>query len=451
MNAEARFSLGGSEFAGDAVLDIPHPALIDGIGPVGVVERFETTWGMSLKAVSLPVALPDGLMFPVDGLPDLVSSSGSRIRTSTGQEYDFRGLVSAFAAQGVDIYLTLDPEGQSLNMPALQLVDSQQDTSAAVCIVKRRTQAILSAVLGTGIDIALEQCGSSAGRLRGIGIDICNIWPMGATEGLIEATCFCSECIAAGGDSFEAILRDSRAFNLALADKGRGIGFIKDIRPGYNAEQLIELSRSRGFLQSDEASGPVLSRRADLLLNYMRTRHRLTTEAIESILQAALPSNEELVGYLISENADYSWTSGVFLEEYDTAGKVPAGIEELWIDPSGVGIGEPKLLRHRSYLWRRSRYMIDEFFQLAAVLADPRRRAITGAQNLSQEVARSVLRGRFDKALGAGVSAPSSLVSLPEPSTGPGGRVGFVAVALDRVGGEAFLRRLEIVPVHEAS
>lgn len=448
MSTSSRFKLVTADQVGEAIIDIPHPGLLEGIGPVRLVEDFESKWGVAPHGISLPVALPDGTMYEVDGLPGTKSASGSVIRDHLGREYEFSDLVSAFSAQGMSVFLTLDPTCQFLNMPALQIVDSQQDTSRPLCITKPRTRLIVGAILGTGMDIASEAVKEAGGsEIAGMGIDVCNLWPMGATDGLIEATCFCPECIEAGGEAFERILRDSQAFNLGLKDAGKGISFIEDIRSDMTQQELLDLSRSRGFTAPLTAESSSWISRADTLLSYLRKRHVLTVGSVEAILNiAAGEKYREVSRFLICENAEYAWTSGLFLRDLDGPSSSPAGVEELWLDSSGTGIGSPRHLMYRTYLWRRSRYIIDEFLRFAATLSDPGMRAITGAGRLTDEVAAELLRGRLQRALGSGTSLPSQLAAMDAASQEPGGRRGFVAVALNSEMSEGFIRRLEIAP-----
>lgn len=432
---------------GTAVLDIPHLAMLNRVGPERVVKQFKEQWGVPLWAVSLPVAVPDGTTLLIEGLEEHLSPTSSSVLDNGNNSYDFRALVSAFCGQGVGVYLTLDPSARFLNMPPLQLVDSQRTTSRQVCIARPRSAKLLGDILGTCLETAREAAQVGPGGILGIGVDACNLWPMGAEKGLIEATCFCPDCKRLGGDAFEVARRDSLAFNLALKESGTGISYIEDIDLDCSPEVLVELSRARGYLERDETSTKTWVSRAEALLAYLRKRHEITVLALESIFEHASEGVDPAVSrFLITENSEYDWTSGLALKWLDNVSRAPAGVDEVWIDPSGTGVGKLDRLRTRAYLWRRARYYIDEFFGLAATLSDPGARATTGASRLNAELGTQLLKARLSQALGSGLSQPSQLVALEEPSDEPGGRVGFVAVQMTQDNGNQLLNRISIAP-----
>src|SRR5205823_6098928 len=91
---------------GTPFLDIPHFACLRGEDLDSLLTRFTDQWGVTPKAVVLPVTAPDGLLFPVDGLGDTPVSSYAAPSTSLS---DFSAVVVGFARRGLDIWLSIDP------------------------------------------------------------------------------------------------------------------------------------------------------------------------------------------------------------------------------------------------------------------------------------------------------------------------------------------------------
>lgn len=443
---------------GEAIIDIPHPSVLRVRSPQELLDSFESTWGCRPVGVALPVVAPDGLMYDCDGLQLPLSKYSER-----GQKYSgFPETVGAFADLGCNIYLLLDPTLPFIRADALHIVDIKGSGSAQACFGNPRAREVLAAILGTGADITLNALNHSARRekrkLAGMVLDAVDLWPMSATKNRIELTCFCESCrpfFAAGGliNKFQTY---PNPWNLALRDQGSGLGYISALSSKSTPQDLVGLSRQRGF--ATEAFGaqvddPSLLVQAEYLLKYIETRHLLTITALEDVFRQALDGLEKYVQELpkrivLTEGDHYGWTTGLQLDRLDRhlqAGDVNP-CDEVWFDPVSSDT-YLRLMPFRSYMWRRTRYYVDAFFALLANAADPVLRATTGLAYLTEKDVRDVLRGRLGTAIGGAYTGATALAALPDlKGAGEKGsqRLGFVGVALTREIGETLVNDLAI-------
>ncbi|MFJ2721726.1 hypothetical protein [Streptomyces sp. NPDC087437] len=148
---------------------------------------------------------------------------------------------------------------------------------------------------------------------------------------------------------------------------------------------------------------------AELLLRYMRVRHSLTVASIGALFDYACEGLEaQLTRVLMMEGELYSWTSGLWLEELDTAiaNGEEAGFDELWLD-SGTSY-VPQHIPYRSYMWSRSRYFISQFFQLTGALCDPRSRIHTALRYKTVEECRQMVVERWQLVHGSALNAQAA-------------------------------------------
>jgi hypothetical protein len=394
----------------------------------------------------LPVTAPDGLLFRVEGLSDPVSPWAG---VSTELK-DFQDVVYAFADLGLDVYLLLDPTLPFVRTDALHIIDIVGDGSTSVCIGNPRSQDVMAAILGTAVDLALATVANTKGKLKGVVLDVVNLWPMGAVDGRLELTCFCPSCEGYFDAHRPGLLTQFRTFpspwNLLLRDSGTGIKFVDDVRFRSSDEDIVGLSRQKGFHQAfEDQSNAHLIAQAHLLGQYIQLRHNQTVASIGEVLRQALDGvDAELQRVLILEGVYYGWTSGLHLEGLDSRDKT-ACWDQVWFDPSSTDL-VLKNVPFYSYMWRRSRYYIDHFWSFAAGVSDPVKRTMTGIGRLSHEEAKEMLRTRLGQALGTGITGSTSLIALPnlKSEDGESHREGFVGVALTREVGEKFIDGITI-------
>jgi len=445
-----------SQSAGNNLVDIPHLGLLRYLDPRKIKGWFKERWGTEPNGVVLPVAHPEGLLFRVDGLDEPISPYAQVSDTLR----EFQDIVQVFAQQGLDIYLLINPTLEFIRAAPLHIIDIVGDVSHALCIGNPMSRAIVAAILGTGVDIVRTATRNTPGKLAGVVLDVVSLFPMGAKNERLELTCFCPSCEEWFEDHDPGLLKHFRTFpnpwNLLLKDSGTGIGFIDDVRLGHMPEDIIGLSRQKGFNEifkeraDDQA---YLREQAALLLRYIRARHDQVIAAVRDIFEQALQDLEQAPSrILLVEGSYYGWTSGLQLEDLDKTHldrvqrdetRVP--YDEIWFDPAATNMA-PRHIPFRSYMWRRARYYIDEFFRVVDSVSDPVKRATTGIARFPRSAAQSLLRQRLHQCVGTAMAGSSTLISLPplKSEQTKSQRIGFVGVALTRDIGEKFIEGIKI-------
>ncbi len=443
------------KYVGEGLLDIPHPLILRYKSPEELIAEFEKNFGVKPTGVVLPAIATDGLMYPCEK----IELPLSRYTYATGKFQDFQTTVADFASQEAikTIYLSIEPTLQFVTTDALHVVDIVGDGSSQVCIGNQRTQELISTILGIGIDktLAILEEKKSQAKLAGAVIDCVDLWPQGARNDRLELTCFCESCLQYFKEESRSpeLIDKFRTFpnpwNLVLKDRGDGIGYIDDLPKGVTETQIIGLSRQKGFLEIfKETSEQELIQQAGFLLDYMQLRHNQTVLALHSIFDEAFKDLEkpELKRIVLLEGIHYDWTSGLQLTRLDDPDEGIPKFDEIWFNPTSSDL-YTRNVQFRSYMWRRSRYLIDAFFQEIANAADPVKRNTTGIARFSEEDLRKQLLKRFLGALNTSASSLTSLAALPELQGGTKGsqRVGFVGVAfLSEEQGRQFINTLPI-------
>ncbi len=441
------------EKAGLPIMDIPYLGILRYFKPEALIKRFTDNWGIKPQAVVLPIAYSDGLLFEVEGLRDL-RSPNAKIAEDLKE---FSDVVYAFAKEGLKIYLLLDPTLQFIRTNALHLIDIVGDSSASVCIGNPSSREVIAAILGTAIDETLNAVATLGDKqvLEGVVIDAVNIWPMGAANQRLELNCFCPSCERYFNQENDKLLPFFRDFpnpwNLLLKDTGSGIGFIDDIKQSSTADEIVGLSRQKGYYSIFEKKEPgELLKSAEILREYIRIRHEQTLFAINEIFQKALgglPPNIMPKRVILLEGVYYGWTSGLQLDRLDRVATVNTvnPYDEIWFDPSSTDLFM-KEVPFRSYMWKRSRYYVDSFLNFAANVSDPVKRSITGIARLSRTQAKELLDTRLSQAMGTAMIGQTSLFALPnlQSDNEESQRIGFVGVALDEEIGKALIESISI-------
>jgi hypothetical protein len=236
---------------------------------------------------------------------------------------------------------------------------------------------------------------------------------------------------------------------LLLKDSGSGISFIDEVRLGSQPDDIVGLSRQKGFQEIfGDVDHAYLLEQARILLRYIRVRHDQVVAAVDEVFTKATHGLEEgPKRIVVVEGGYYGWTSGLLLEDLD---RVPTPdtlvpYDEIWLDPVATDVFLTNV-PFRSYMWRRSRYYIDEFLRVVDSVSDSVKRATTGVARLSRLQAQILLRRRLQQCIGAAMTGSSTLVSLPELKSdrSKSQRIGFVAVALTQETGERFIEGVKI-------
>ena len=441
-----------SDNKGGGIVDVPHTAVFRYASPEDILNLFEQQWGVAAEGVILPVTNGDGLLYPVEGLSESLSAHAIDLNPRLK---DYRDIIYSFAEKGLDIYLMVDPTLTFIGSNPLHLVDIVGDSSRQVCIGNPRSQDVIGAILGTGVDIVQETTRQSSGKLKGVVIDAVDLWPMGANAERLELTCFCPSCERYFADAKPGLLRRFKTspnpWNLLLRDSGSGIEHINEIRSHYGPDDIVGLSRQKGFDKAfRDATTQILLEQARDVLDYIEARHNETISAVNTIFDQALhgldPRPRRI---LLTEGMYYSWTAGLQLERLDIEKKdgyvVP--YDEVWFDLKSNTLGL-KQVDFRSYMWSRSRYMIDSFFQLASNAGDAEIRASTGIARLSAKQLKERLKSRLAQTLACMQTGLTSLSALPDmkATNSDSCLIGFVGTALTKEMGERFIEVLRIAP-----
>ncbi|MFE1261203.1 hypothetical protein ACFW5X_11820 [Streptomyces albogriseolus] len=442
-----------SETAGEGVLDVPSLSVLRYKDPETLLSDFESLWGVRASAVALPVLEPDGLLFEVKGLRGIPSSNYT---APSARLKNFADVVKVFLAAGLDIILTLYPGHGFIPGDGIHTRDIAGGSANRVCIANPRTSQIFGAILGTGIDIASEVAAATkgGGKIRGVALDVTELWGISGQLGRVEKTCFCTACVRHFDKNAPDLLKHYRTFPnpwslLLRSASSTGMTHVSDVSVSMSAEEIVGLARQRKFdEQFPDLDYADLLRMAELLLRYMRVRHSLTVSAIGSLFDYACEGLEEqLTRVVMLEGELYGWTSGLWLEELDTsfAEGEETGYDELWLDSGTPYV--PQHVPYRSYMWSRSRYYISQFFQLSGALCDPRSRIHTGLRHKTVEECRQMIVERWQMVHGSALNAQAALLTLPTPpDAASDARLGFVGVGLQQEYGKWFSDQLTIPP-----
>ncbi|MFI1153526.1 hypothetical protein [Streptomyces sp. NPDC020817] len=214
------------------------------------------------------------------------------------------------------------------------------------------------------------------------------------------------------------------------------------------------IARQRNYIeQFPKSEQSELLEYANLLLRYMRSRQSLTLGAVGALFDYATQDlDNKFTRILIMEGETYGWTSGIWLEDLDNEfqDEENRSFDELWLNVTTGYI--PRSVPYRAYMWRRSRYTINNFFDLAGSLSSASMRANTMLSQMSSEECRRLVADRWQRVHGSALSSQAALVSLPHRSgdgeTGAHVRRGFVGVGLDREFGDRFSDQMVILPSH---
>ena len=222
--------------------------------------------------------------------------------------------------------------------------------------------------------------------------------------------------------SFE---RFPNPWNLLLGDSGSGVEPISDVDWDATPKAVADISHLKGFDSVLKESGADVRKEAELLIEYMHTRHKQVVNAIADFFKSVLGPEKQsgCKRILIVEEDAFDWTSGLFFRKLDNK-KV---CDELWFDPSELGLSTSKI-PHRVYMHRRCRYSLNAFFEFLHRCQEERSRTSTGLARLSDDHLRALLELRRRQAASNRLARRLDLFCLhPLSESDESGRTGFVA------------------------
>ncbi len=429
----------------NGILDIPNFAVLRHCSPQDMIKNFIKTYDAKPEGVCLPVIAPDGLLFEIQGFGELYS----KYRKVSDHLQDFQDVVHSFSEQGLDIYLCLTPKINFFSSDSLHVVDIIGNGTPQLCVNNHLAQELLSAILGTAIDLTLETTSKLRGKLKGICLNIVDILGMGGEGNRVHLTCFCPECESFIESYHPGLLKYFKTFpnpwNLLLKSSGTGMSYIDDITSTTKPEDIVGLCRQRGYEKVfTDYSTSNLTQHSEILLKYLKTRHEQVLLSVEAIFSEALNGiNDKPIKILLLEGANYGWTSGLFVDSINSnSGKTI--IDEIWINPYSNQILENPVY-YKSYMWRRSRYFIDNFFDICASVSNPIIMSTTGLGRLPKSEVKSTLIRRLKQATGTSMEG-TSLSTLPSLHSDEkqSYRTGFVGVGFNHDIGSKIIEELQL-------
>lgn len=424
---------------------VPHPVVLRYLKPGEIIERFRSRWGSAPSSVVLPLTAPDGVL--LEGLG--VGVSESEFCEPTAHFESLAASVREFAKSGCDIYLSLDPTLPFVRDEALFVVDTVNRTSSHVCIGNPQARNLMAAIVGLSVERTMDELKGTGRELAGVVLDGVNLWPLSASEGRIEATCFCRSCVPRfeEGGIVSRLQTFPGPLNLGLRDTGTGIDWLGSLSVRHSPDDVVGLSRKGGFTKVFEGKADAeLTTAAAALINYLRLRHELTTSAVSEVFRAGMQVLEDrgrkpASRVLVLEGTPYNWTSGVQLERLGGARATnhEECCDEVWLDNTNQL--PPLAIRHRVFMWKRSVYYLGGFFNYAARARDPIARAFTKLGSLSPDQLRQDLKRTLAFAVN-GALEKSALGPLDLPSAERPRMI--VAPVWDKELGEKYIRSIEI-------
>lgn len=387
------------------VLDLCDSSLIKHCTLQEAIGHFRTVWGRVPGAVAVPIVGSGGTAIAVPGVPYVPFTYGGSLLslpTLLSMIHEETGLERMF--------LVMKPDfgGDVSGIPWLEIEDIVGDSSRRLCFGNPQVHGLLGQIVVNSLEALDPQ---QRGWILGLVVDAVNLWPMSASEGKIKPTCFCPHCrqfLRSRGVDTRKFETFPSPWNLALKDRGSGLGCISDLEWDTDDAEVVRLARNKGFSPRNETAtdgAPDLLVHARDLRTYMRARHEQTVAGLAHLYEAmhrVLPNGMRAV---IIESESYGWTSGLFRDRLDTEGVV----DEVWTNP-GHHLYVPAQPRVRYFMWRRARYFIDAFFDAYESVGD---RAVTVGTGVGERNLLALLSLRWAQMMAASFGGHAALTHLP--------------------------------------
>jgi hypothetical protein len=409
---------------GEAVAFIPDLRIMGLSTAAECIDMLRRDWGLKseVPAVCLPLVGVDGVSFQ----NNLCASRtiNAKVSDTAATPKTLGQIARDFADLGCDIYLYVVPSLQFLQVENCHKVDIRGKGTPEACVHRSKTQEFLNYLIGAGIDHVQEHL-RDANALIGVVLDITDLWGMGGSSGKIYMTCFCDECrqyFAAKKLPLAQFETHPNPWELLLTSTETGVSYIDNLSYGETPASLVGKSSLQGFGQSFRTDGE-RTHAAELVMQYMIARHEMVEDFLAAVYQEARvvigEEERQLKKVVLVEGVDYDWTAGVF------PGRIsPPVIDEIWVDPTDQL--PPLSSPNKMFMWRRSSYFLNAFFQFLSDVGDARIRTTTGLALISEGTARDRLRERGAKAINNELRGTPQLASMSPLEDGR--RDGFVGI-----------------------
>lgn len=354
------------------LMHVPTPLLLEHFSLDELCDIFRESTGDAPSGVVFSVFSAVGPNFESKLYRENIVNGGDRRRGS------LREVANACRAKGLGLWLCFDTTMSFAASNATHIVDSKGNSARRCCIHARGTHKVLQ-LLAEEAKRAITD-GDTGPEIAGIVLPAQDLWPMGATNNVIDVSCFCRYCAtfyqSKGLDRLEEFSFYPSPLNLALRDTGTGIDHIHVFKSTTSAETLIQYSRAEQMLAAewleslnvyekpyDHPRWPELQEKADRLLRLVNLRQELTVSSLESVASRLKEVFSSRVACIV-EGLDYDWTGGYFLDHLVSR----QWCDEVWLPPSAAGRVSGKT--KRLYCCHRSAYVVGEFAaHIEAVLA----------------------------------------------------------------------------------
>lgn len=409
---------------GEAVAFVPDLRLMGLATASECVDMLRRDWGLDGRppSVCLPLIGVDGVSFQNSLCP--AKTINTKISATAATPKTVGQIARDFADLGCSIYLYVVPTLQFLQVENCHKLDIRGKGTPEACVHRSKTREFLNYLIGSGIDHVQEHL-KDTNALVGLVLDITDLWGMGGESGKVYMTCFCDECrqyFVAKKLPISQFETHPNPWELLLKSTGAGMAYIDNISYGETPASLLGKSSLQGFGGSFEADAE-RNHAAELVMQYMIARHEMVEDFLASAYQEArvVTDSEEraLKKIVLIEGVDYDWTAGVFPARIS-----PPVVDEVWVDPTDQL--PPLSSPHKMFMWRRSSYFLNAFFQFLTDVGDARIRITTGLARLPEAVVKSRLREHGAKAINNELRGLPQLAALDPLKEG--GRDGFVGV-----------------------
>lgn len=359
------------------------------------------------NSVCLPIVQMGGLPFPSKiGSEEPIFTTKSKRATAVQEQ--FHQMVTGMMDQGLGIYFYVNPSMEFLNVPPAHVLDIRNVGSPSACLNKSITQrVIVSAVVAAFKHIKDAERTEQPiewSRMKGVAIDITDLWGMSGSGASIHPACFCSDCrkyFAKNGLHIENFETSPSPFLIALRPSPTGVSYIDNFSKDESPSSIVGKSTMRGFAD-DFTDDDEKMKAASLLSKYMNLRHQMVQDSLNSIFEKIteglaeakieLPESKRII---VAEGAEYNWTGGIFLENISSN-----IVDEVWFDPTEKTSNTPKNLKYRYFTSTRSTYFLNAFLQIIANSKNSTIRATTELGTLSDAALKKRIEQRGGVAVG---------------------------------------------------
>jgi len=332
-----------------SILDIPDSSLLALFNLDDLVQVFSLNSGVEHpNVICLPLYDEGGAQF---------ESKFTSKESSMWQQYDIEKEVRNIRKKYPEtkIYFSLNPTLPGIKSAHLTCRNQYGGETTGACITNPYVQEIV-------LDIVLEAC--KRYEPDGIIFDVVDLHGQQAGgEGKpVDISCFCNHCKDKMREfKFNPDLLSQRISPLSLALKATDTG-IRFLSPTpsirFSPEQIVDLSIKGEFIQQDDDQSRAW---AQILLDYIKTRSRVTGSAIGEISQRIKSSIPEIRIGCIINSEEFDWTGGTDLQN------LSGRLDEVWLDLQDLtSKTAPTNLEIIAYAADRARYRIQAFFEFAS-------------------------------------------------------------------------------------